>query len=94
MKQDASTRNDDVKVIALLAVMVVGLVGLIAILLEDPSIDASRLHPIGTAHAAAVAKAPRDKAVAVDAKDIRTVTPEENWAADESSHGMRPDAAH
>ncbi len=94
MKQDASIHSNDLKVIGLLAVMFAGLVGLIGILLADADIDASHLHPIRNANAAVVALPPQAKVIALETTATKPVTPEENWAADDSSHGMRPDAAH
>ena len=92
-KHQDSNHRTDVKIVALLAVMLACLVGLIALLIHDPSIDASRLQPF-SAHASALPRAAPAKMAPIAPVAEAKVTPEDNWAADESSHGLRPDAAH
>ncbi len=93
MKVDASIRNTDTRVIALIVVVLAGLIGVLGFALSDPTVDLAQIHPIQTAHAGHFSTA-QPAAGTADRKTTPPVTPEENWAADESSHGLRPDAAH
>lgn len=89
MKLDPSIRNAETKVLALMIAILAGMVGLIGFTLKDLSIDTSRVEPVHTAHAALLSVAAQ-----ADSEAGAPVAPEENWAPDESAHGLRPDAAH
>lgn len=92
MEPRPSKRDTDVKIIALLAVMLACLVALIALLFHDTSVAESRMQPLLSAHAAMLHDTPRP--VATSTVPAKRVTPEENWTADDASAGLRPDAAH
>lgn len=97
MEQSDSIRNTDLKIVALLAVMLVCLLALIVLLFHDTSVAESRMRPMLSAHAAALKTEPAPRSPAAGSTGQTkgaAVTPEENWAADDSAHGMRPDAAH
>lgn len=88
MEQDSAIRSTDAKVLALMVVVFAALLGLIGFVVSPSADDASTLMP-PTAHAAVGSTAQQGKVATKG-----TTTPEENWAPDESAHGMRPDAAH
>ena len=96
MEQHQSAHSTDLKIVALLAVMLACLIALIVLLFHDASVSESRMQPMLSAHAAMLHSAPSPvaKTAVVDAGPNKPVTPEENWSADESSQGLRPDAAH
>lgn len=89
-------RSTDLKIIALLAVMLACLIALIALLFHDTSASASRLQPMLSAHAAVLhgAPSPAAKAAVVDSGPQKPASADEKWSADDSSQGLRPDAAH
>jgi hypothetical protein len=87
MRRDSSNHQADAKALVLMIAITAGAVGLVGLVLDHLSIDTSQVHPIASARASSHAPAPR-KTPEVVTKD------EETWAADESSHGMRPEAAH
>ena len=78
--------------LVVLAVLVAGIVGVTALAVSDPSVDASRIQPIRSA--LAVPRIVSQSTGPVSAARPARVVEEEKWAADESSHGLRPDAAH
>lgn len=97
MEQRYSTPNTDLKIVALLAVMLVCLLALIVLLFHDSSVAESRMKPMLSAHAAVLKTEPvppSPAAASTGQTKGAAVAPEENWAADDSAHGMRPDAAH
>ena len=91
MKHDDTIHEAAGRLLAAMVVILAGLVGLVGLSLADPSLDASRMQPVHSARAAQLPHAPE---AATGPAEAHVVTPEENWAADESSHGLRPDAAH
>jgi len=93
MEQRDLTPNTDLKIVALLAVMLVCLLALIVLLFHDSSVAESRMKPMLSAHAAVLKTEPVPPSPSAQTKGA-AVAPEENWAADDSAHGMRPDAAH
>ena len=103
MDIENSIRDSDAKVLAVMIAIVAGIVGLLGFLINDISIDASRVEPIRTSHlslqptrpaASATTGASTKPSVAEAPVKPAATTPEENWSADESSFGLRPDAAH
>ena len=89
MNDDRSNDDADAGRIVLMAVLLAGLVMLLSFLLDDPSGEGPAVQPLLSAHAAEPRPA-RDEA----GRTTATSKLDENWAADESSRGARPDASH
>ena len=73
-----------------MAVLLAALIVLLSFLLDDPSGEGPAVQPLLSAHAATPQPA-RDETAG---RTVPTSKPDEDWAADESSRGMRPDASH
>ncbi len=94
MDIDSSIHPGDARVIALMVTILAGLVVAIGFLMNDPSIDASRVDPVRTSHASMLSAPAMRMATEANATEAGPTTPEDNTAADESSHGLHAEAAH
>ena len=92
MHIDPSLESTDYQTIAVMVAILAGLVGLLGFAINDPTVDLAQVQPIVVAHTNAATGPEAAPSSATGAPAVKS--PEENWAPDESSHGMRPDAAH
>jgi hypothetical protein len=88
MDSNRPIRNADTRVLGVLTLIVAALIGAVALTMNDDAFDVSSWSAVSSAHAVL----PRDETKVATPVDVQRDA--ETGAADESSQGTRPDAAH
>ena len=91
MELDPSIRKANVKTIAFLIAVLVGIVSLTEYIAGSAAVSAAQAAPISSIHRPMLSTSSQ---VAASVADATAEAREERWDADESPQGTRSDAAH